>query len=363
MNKKEYEEIMAFHPGYYLDTLREDMEISQDELAMRLGTTSKTISKLLNGHISLSKEIALKLSAMFGTSINLWLNLQKAYDEKVLEIEKQKTLDEEIEIVKLIDYKYFEKLGLVEPTRIAKEKVANLCNYLKVSSLDILLKPDFLVNFRSTQNLETDKNIVNSRVWLQTALNIGREIKTNEFNKKKLIESLDEIRSMTVKDPSDFYPMLKKIFSECGVSFVILPHLKNSGINGAVKWINKDKVILAMNDRMKYADIFWFSLFHEIGHVLQQKVKILIISNTSKESINEIDEQFEIQADDFAREELIPTKEYNKFVNNYDFSKRSIINFANNINIHPCIILGRLQKDEIVNYGYLQDLKIKYQIH
>ncbi len=62
------------------------------------------------------------------------------------------------------------------------------------------------------------------------------------------------------------------------MAFVLLPHLKNSGVNGAVKWINKQKVILAMNDRRKYADTFWFSLFHEIGHVFQKKVAMLIVS-------------------------------------------------------------------------------------
>ena len=51
MSKTEYQDIIAFHPGYYLKEIVEDMEITQDEFAKRLNTTPKTISKLLSGQI------------------------------------------------------------------------------------------------------------------------------------------------------------------------------------------------------------------------------------------------------------------------------------------------------------------------
>lgn len=69
------------------------------------------------------------------------------------------------------------------------------------------------------------------------------------------------LRSMTIEETEKFLPKIKEILAECGVAFVLLPHLKNSGINGAVKWINEDRVVLAMNNRKLNADIFWFSFF------------------------------------------------------------------------------------------------------
>ena len=79
-NNVEYNEIMAFHPGYYIQETIEDLEITQEEFAIRLGTTAKTISKLVNGEINLSNDIAHKLSNMLGTSVELWLNLQTTYE-------------------------------------------------------------------------------------------------------------------------------------------------------------------------------------------------------------------------------------------------------------------------------------------
>lgn len=94
-NIKEYKDIYAFHPGNYLQDIIEDMEITQEEFAVRLGTTAKTISKIVNGEANLSKDIALKLSNMFGTSVDVWLNLQASYDKKLLEIKNEEEIDKE----------------------------------------------------------------------------------------------------------------------------------------------------------------------------------------------------------------------------------------------------------------------------
>ena len=95
MSNKVYKDLAAFHPGYYVQDIIDDMEITQSEFAKRLNTTSKTLSQLLAGKISLSVDLAGKLSQMTGTSVTMWRNLQAQYDEKVLEIERQQQLDEE----------------------------------------------------------------------------------------------------------------------------------------------------------------------------------------------------------------------------------------------------------------------------
>lgn len=82
MNKIVYKDLYAFHPGYYLSEIIEDMGITRVEFATRLGTTPKTLSLLLNGQIDLSNEIADKLSVMLGTDSDVWLKLQDTYTKK-----------------------------------------------------------------------------------------------------------------------------------------------------------------------------------------------------------------------------------------------------------------------------------------
>lgn len=361
MNKNEYKELITFHPGYYIKDIIEDMEITQEDFAMRIGISGKTLSKLIHGHIDLSEDVALNLSIMLGTSIDVWLNMQATYNEKCLQIEKKKRIDEEIKLVKMLDYNFFVRLGVVESVRDYYEKVVNICSYLKISSLNVLLERDFLVNYRVGITTLEEKNIVSSKAWLQTAINYGKNIETERFDSKKLISFIPEIRNMTLQEPKVFLPRLKEIFCLCGVSFVLLPSMRNAGINGAVKWVNSEKVILAINDRRHYADTFWFSLFHEIKHVLQQKIKTVIVSS-DKKMYEDLDIKLEEEADKFATDTLIPQNEYLRFVNKGSFSEMSIIQFSKHIGIHPGIVVGRLQNDRYVGYNQLHKLKQKYII-
>lgn len=360
-NLKEYKDIVAFHPGYYIADIIEDMEISQAEFATRMGTTTKTLSKLINGQANISNDLAKKLSVMMGTGVEVWQNLQNTYDQKLIEIQLAKDFDEQTEIVKQIEYKYFVEVVGLPSTRETKEKVANLCKFFKISDLRIMLQPDFLVNFRTGISTTSEKNVINSRAWIQTAMNLSKSIETQPYDSNKLKAYLPELRSMTIQKPSEFLPRMREIFAECGVAFVLLPHLKNAGVNGAVKWVSEDRVVLAMNNRGLNADKFWFSLFHETKHVLQQKIKTVFISSSIEEMMD-INNVLEEEADNFANNYLIPPVELRKFAPNKFTSDDEIVAFANLLGIHPGIVAGRLQHEEIIPQNRCSKLKEKYVI-
>ena len=107
MNNKEYENVIAFHPGFYIEEIIEELEMTQEEFAKRLDVSAKTISKLINAQIPLSDILASKISIMLGIRAETLINLQKTYDLKVLEIEKVQKLNAQKEVAKEIDYNYF----------------------------------------------------------------------------------------------------------------------------------------------------------------------------------------------------------------------------------------------------------------
>jgi len=359
-NLKEYKELFAFHPGYYISEVIEDMCISQAEFAIRMGTTPKTLSLLINGQSNLTNDLAMKIATMLGTSVDVWLNLQKTYDEKIIEIDLIKNLDEQKRIINMIDYSYFVEVANLPSARTKEEKISNLCTFFKISDLRILKQPDFLVNFRNGISDIGEKNIINSQAWVQVAMNCAKNISVAQFDSVKLTNFLPEIRKMTVENPSIFIPRLKQMFSDCGVAFVLLPHLKNSGVNGAVKWFGHNQVVLAMNNRRCYADTFWFSLFHEIKHVLQQKVKTVFISGDL--SVSNIDSSLEKEADNFSKNFIIPLREFQKWAPNMYVTDSQIVEFANKIGIHPGVVVGRLQHDGIIPQNRCSQLKVKYKI-
>lgn len=360
MNKQAYNDVIAFHPGYYISDIIDDMEITQDEFAKRCDLTAKNLSNIINGKAKITSETAQKLSIMFGTSSEIWINLQAKYEAKVAEIEIQKKIDEQEKIFKMLDYKYFVENYLLQAKTTTKERIVQLCEFFRISSLKQLTIPDLSANFRSSSKVQEEKNIVNNNAWLETVIRIGQSQEAEEYSASKLKKYLPEIRTMTIKPPEQFIPRLKQIFSECGIIFIMLPKMKNANINGVVKWISNNKVLLAINDRNAYADTFWFSMMHEIKHILQHKTSQVMISY--KDRIDKLNEKLEIEADEFAKNFLIPEKEYNDFISSGNFSRSAICNFAEKIAIHPGIVVGRLQNDNLIEYKFFQDLKIKYKI-
>lgn len=316
---------------------------------------------MINGQANISNDLAKKLSVMLGTSVEIWQNLQNTYDQKLIEIQLAKDIDAQAELAKEINYKYFVDIVGLPIARSINDKVANLCKFFRVADLRIMLRPDFLVNFRSSSSCNSQKNIINSRAWIQTAINISKSIETQPYDAEKLKGYLPELRSMTVKKPEEFFPRMREIFAECGVAFVLLPHLKNSGVNGAVKWVTEDRVVLAMNNRGLDADKFWFSLFHEIKHVLQQKIKTVFISSTVEEMMD-INNTLEIEADKFATNYLISPADYRRLSPSKYTSDDEIVEFAKTIGIHPGIVAGRLQHEGIIAQNRCSKLKEKYVI-
>ena len=197
--------------------------------------------------------------------------------------------------------------------------------------------------------VETEKSNLALLAWAQKAKLEARTIKTSLVDLKSLKKSLPEIRSMTTMNPSDFCPKLIELLSNCGIALVFLPHIGGSFLHGAT-FYDGNKIVVGLTVRGKDADKFWFSLFHELGHILLGHIN----------QPNGTTEEDEDAADSFAKETLIPTEEFNTFTTQNDFSKAAICAFAQEKRILCGIVVGRLQKEGFINYNRCNDLKTKY---
>jgi len=69
------------HPGMMVKSMcLEPLELSVSEGAKLLNVSRPTLSKLVNGRLNISTEMAIRLSIVFNTSAELWVNLQAGYD-------------------------------------------------------------------------------------------------------------------------------------------------------------------------------------------------------------------------------------------------------------------------------------------
>ncbi len=152
------------------------------------------------------------------------------------------------------------------------DKIIALRGLLKIHSLAVMTKQDLFTSYKMVVPKLQIKNVLNSKIWVQLAINASAGILCRDFDKAKLKKTIPDFAKMAKENSETTYIKLGKKLAECGIALVILPYLPNSGINGAVKWIN-GKYVLALNDRRKNANYFWFTFFHEIYHVLEEKKK------------------------------------------------------------------------------------------
>lgn len=353
-NYVEYDDTIAFHPGYYIKEIVEESGLTQEDFAKRLDTTPKNLSLLVRGEQNLSIDIAMKLSRMINTSVTYWLNLQNAYDTAIAEFKSQEELKEERKVLELLDYKFFrENYGLPDLPRKKDEQIKALREFLNVATLTVLKKRDMSVSFRSSTAELEEASTVKANLMVQIATNEALKANAPRFNKKKFEEAVQYALTLT-KNHKGFYPLIRKAFEEAGVIFVILPNIAGSKINGATKKIG-DNIMLMVNDRRLNADSFWFTLFHEIGHIINGDFGI----SFEKESGEQ-----ERVADLFAEDSLIPRGKYNEFVSKRRFGLNDITGFAESIDRDPGIVLGRLQNDGFVGFDNwdMKPIRRKYRI-
>ncbi len=289
-NLIEYDDNIAVHPGYYIKELIEDSGLTQEDYAKRLGTTPKNLSILVRGEQSLSIEIATRLSRMLGTTVAYWLKLQQAFDEKKAEFLSEEELKKEREVMGYIDYNYFTTYFDFPNISEIDERIRLLREFLTVSSLAVLKERNLAVSFRQCKDNLSVENVVNANVMVQIAINMALKTETGKYNKKRFIKEIDNVLDIR-KNHVWEYDKLKSILAEAGVVLVVLPNLRNACISGATKRVD-GRVVVMINEGDGNREHSWFTLFHEIGHVLNGDLGI------------SFDGEAEDEADSFARKVL-----------------------------------------------------------
>ena len=336
-------------PGATIREQLQDRGMSQKEFASRTEMTTKHISQLLNGEVRLTPDVAVRLEMVLGVPANFWSNLEAIYREKIIKANAENEMDEDKELSRKFPYNEMAKIGWVPETRRPEERVMNLRRFFEVVRLGLLVENGIPgIAFRRLG--ETEKGNYALMAWSQKAKLEARSIEVKTINTQKLKKLIPVMRDMTMDTPEEFCPRLVELLSECGIALVFLPHIKSSFLHGATFQDGK-KIVVGLTVRGKDADRFWFSFFHEIGHIVLGHVGL-------ERGTTEDDES---KADEFAANTLIPEDNFEEFVSAQGYkSQEAIVSFANKMGIDRGIVVGRLQKEKLRGHDELNNLKTRY---
>ena len=330
-------------PGEYLAEVIAGRGIAQAELARRLGRPIQAVNEIIKGEKAITPATALQLERALDVPAHIWTGLESRCQLIKARLEEKKQIQKESGYLKQTPYRQLAGLDCVERARDNEHKIRELHRFYGVSSLANLpgIKA-YEASFRCGRAREASCYAL--AAWIRCAELRAAEVQAETFDKVKLRKSLNDIRALSTKDPAEFVPELKELLARHGVVLVLLPHFPKTYAHGATFWIKPDKAVLLMSLRGGWADIFWFSLFHETGHILLHGKRMFI---DERKVSPELARQ-EKEADDFAADLLVGAGRFGEFVHRADFSEAAIEAFARKIGVSAGIVVGRLQHEGLL---------------
>lgn len=337
----------AVAPGDVIEEHREAASMTQAELALRLGQSLKHLNRIIAGKEPVTPDTALKLESVFGLPAHVWLGLESRYREFKAREAESEALDEEGEWLKRIPHKSLAKLGWIESTRDRNELVRNLREFYRVGSLNYLSNvwSGLQAAYRKTPAFVSHEWALVA--WLAQGEREAERIACKPYDVAALKASLSKIKSMSRLPNTEFVEPLTKLCAELGVALVFLPTPDGGRVCGATRWLTADKVLVQLSLRYKTDDQLWFTLFHELGHVLLHKKNVEYID--FEKSGNKSD--MEREADEFAAQALVEQKALKMFATAGVFNAAAIQSFAKTQGVAPGIVVGQLQHLEFVGYA------------
>lgn len=340
---------IAFHPGETLQEILDELGMGPKEFAVRTDKPEKTIIAVLKGRSSITPDMAIVFEQVLKIPAHFWLNKQRNYDEFLARKEREKTLSQSADWARQFPYADMAKKGWVKATRKAEEKADELLKFFGFSNASAWEKyyfeQELKVNFRISLVHTKQPHAISA--WLRKGELQAEELAAPSFDEKSFKAILPKLKNIMAEQPEDFFEQIQKLCLENGVKVVYTPCVQKAPINGCTRWIN-DNPLIQLSDRYKRNDIFWFTFFHEIGHILLHGKKDIFLSNVKD---IDADRQKEDEANEFAKKWTLSEEEEAEILEKYEWSQEDIINFAEKFNTHPAIIIGRLQHRGIINHS------------
>lgn len=351
---------VEFHPGITLSEKLKEMGMSVKEFAVRTSKPEKTIFAVIGGKSSVTSDMAVAFESVTKIPAHFWLNIQRGYDEYIARQKREEQLSSAYEWARSFPLSKMMEFGWISVAKTREEKVKTLLSFFQVSTEkaweDYYLNQQLKVAFRISLNNTKEAHAISA--WLRQGEIQAAEMEVSEFSEKALREAIPTMKGLCAGQPIDFARTLQKECAKVGVKLIYTPCLPKAPINGSTRWIN-DVPCIQMTGRHKRNDIFWFTFFHELGHILLHGKKDIFL-----EDIEYADKQKEKEeeADTFSSRILLSQAEENEIIKNGDFSADAIRSYAEKFNVHPGIIVGRLQHEKVISFTTHSNLIEKIEL-
>jgi HTH-type transcriptional regulator / antitoxin HigA len=332
---------------------------TQADFATIVDRPLQAINEIISAKKSITPETARAFAQALGTSAQHWLELESTYRLGLLErrvhdeghISRRSRLYAAAPINELLKRRWINATRATALDELERE----VCRFLGVASLDE--RPE--VRFVARKTRPNDPHTSAQVAWVRRVQAVASTLRVPYFDKTALGLLVGDIpRSSRTELGTRQIPSL---LAQVGIRFTVVEPLPNTRIDGAALWLTPSSPVIAVTLRFDRVDAFWFTLMHELAHVLNDDGQHTFLdTELIGKSPEPTDERTDVErrADESAAEWLIPQAQFDKFLRLRQgyLSRGAILAFAEALGIHPAIVVGRLQHLGLVPWSHHRNL-------
>ncbi len=352
--------VEVFAPGEFIREELESRGWTQDDLAEILGRPLRTVNEIITGKRGITPETAKGLGEAFGTSAQLWMNLESAYRLSLAGSGHQ-LVSRRAALYADAPVRIMIKRGWIESSNNIDVLEKRVQEYFALPNIG---QKSQLLAHAARKSTSYEKLTPLQKAWLFRAYHLSKAVSANNYTKANLTNVFAQLKTL-LPNPEDIRK-IPKLLADAGVKFVIIEPLPQSKIDGASFWSNGTPV-LALSLRYDRIDWFWHTLVHELFHIKNEDGKnndkfaidIELVGEERKPNDNR--PAYEIETDRLTIDYLIPQNELDNFIARTQplYYKTKIIGFAKRIQVHPIIVVGQLQYRKEISYAHNREMLIK----
>lgn len=317
----------------------------------------REVSRLLYGIEELNEGWACDLASILGSTPGFWMRREAQYRADLGRLSTRAQGNEASEWLKEVPLKEMARFGWIKSNNTEQDKLAEALAFFGVGSVKAWNhhygRKLASAAFRSSTAFET--RMAALAAWLRHGEISATEIDCNPWDAILFRQTLDETKTLTrIGDPQIFIPKLVEAFSMCGVAVVVARAPTGCRASGATRFLTPNKAVMLLSFRYLTDDQFWFTVFHEAGHLLLHAHNELFL-----EGIDTNHPEAETEANEFSKNILFTQTGFSA-LQTIPLNQFSITRLAKKLNICPGLVVGQLQDMKRIPYKHFNYLKTRY---
>jgi HTH-type transcriptional regulator / antitoxin HigA len=266
----------AVAPGEYLEEWIDEQGLSQQRVADLLGCSRKQVNEIVNGHAPVTNDTAIRLERVVGIPADSWLRYEAAYRADLARIADQENLAAHVDEIDPNAVAYLRSFGATKATRRTPGAlVSDFLAFHRCGTWEAYVHlhesastGDYALAALKESGAEIDATVLTS--WLRAAelaepFESGRDY---AYDADRLCDALPQLRSRSAAPDATMLRDIAKVLAHVGVVFMVVEPPKNFPLHGMTRWIDKRVPVIQQTGRWGKDGFVIWTLFHELGHVL-----------------------------------------------------------------------------------------------